>query len=86
MRSRKPGRDTSKVEILNISRDGIWLLVKPKEYFLPYKDFPWFEDAKISQICNVSLLRHHLRWEDLDVDLELESLKNLEHYPLKYAS
>lgn len=59
--------------------------MKPKEYFLSYEDFPWFKDARVSEICDVTF-RHgfHLRWEQLDVDLELDSLEHPERYPLKY--
>jgi hypothetical protein len=80
------GKSTSKVDVLNISKNGIWLLADNTEYFLPYKDFPWFKEAKISEIYKVKLThRHHLHWPDLDVDLELESLQNLEKYPLVYC-
>jgi len=73
------------VEILNVSARGIWLLVKGKEYFLSYKDFPWFKNARLSEIENVRLVHgHHLCWEDLDVDLALESLEHPNQYPLKY--
>ncbi len=85
MRSTELGTSTSKVEVLNISASGIWLYVKGKEYFLSYKDFPWFRDARISEVQNVRLIHgHHLSWNDLDVDLDLSSLENLERYPLKY--
>jgi hypothetical protein len=68
---------------MNISRHGIWLLVKNKEYFLPYIDFPWFKDVKINAIFEVKLLHsHHLYWPQLDVDIELASLENLTQYPL----
>ncbi|MBI3306523.1 MAG: DUF2442 domain-containing protein [Candidatus Omnitrophica bacterium] len=84
-KSQKPGKSTSKVEILNISKNGIWLYVKTKEYFLSYQDFPWFSDATVSEIFDVKLIHgFHLRWEQLDVDLELESLEHPERYPLKY--
>ncbi len=86
MKSQSAGTSTSAVEILNVSRHGVWLYVKGKEYFLSYKDFPWFEEARLSQICRVSLLHgHHLHWTDLDVDLDLDSLENADRYPLKYA-
>ncbi len=82
---RKPGRNISRVNILNISQDGIWVYVKAKEYFLTYEHFPWFKEAKVAEIYNVKLLHgHHLRWPQLDVDLELESLEHPERYPLKY--
>ena len=86
-RLRKPGRNTSRVEILNISQGGIWLYVRSKEYFLPYENFPWFKQAKVAEIYNVKLLHgHHLRWPQLDIDLELESLEHPEQYPLSYTA
>ena len=85
MKSPNAGTSISVVEILNVSTHGIWLYVKGKEYFLPYKEFPWFREARLSQIHKVSLLHgHHLRWSDLDVDLDLDSLEHSERYPLKY--
>ncbi len=73
------------VKVTNISINGIWLLAKNREYFLPYNDFPWFKDAKVSAIFNVKLLHsHHLYWPQLDVDIELASLESIENYPLVY--
>ena len=84
---RRPGKSTSKVEILNISQGGIWLYVQSREYFLPYEHFPWFKQARVSEIYDVKLQhRHHLRWPQLDVDLELESLEHPERYPLRYSA
>jgi len=85
MKLAERGTSTSKVEILNVSPHGVWLLVRGKEYFLPYQEFPWFKDARLSEIENVQLVHgHNLRWEDLDVDLALESLEHLGRYPLRY--
>lgn len=85
MKSPALGKNTSSAEVENISRHGIWLLVKGREYFLAYGDYPWFADAKLSEIHNVKLLRgKYLHWPDLDVDLELDSLSNREQYPLLY--
>lgn len=54
---------------------------------MPYEHFPWFKQAKVSEIYNVKLLHgHHLRWEQLDIDLELESLEHPERYPLRYKN
>ena len=76
MKLKKNGKSTSKVEVQNISRFGIWLFVKDKEYFLPFKIYPWFKEAKVSEIQNVHLHHeHHLSWPSLDVDLEVESIK-----------
>ena len=86
MKSYTLGKSISIVEVLNISKNGIWLYVKGNEYHLPYKDYPWFKDAAISKIYKVKLLSHsqHLYWPELDIDLELDSLKNPNHYPLVF--
>jgi len=85
MRSKQLGANTSDVEVTNISRHGLWLLVAGKEYFLPYQDYPWFKEARLGEILNIELLRgSHLHWPALDVDLCLESLDNPEAYPLIY--
>ena len=73
------------VSVENISPFGIWLFVKNKEYFLSYKDYPYFCNQSINAIKNVKLLHgFHLYWPDLDVDLEIDNLENPEKYPLKY--
>ena len=85
MKSSALGKSTSPVEVQEISHHGIWIYVKGREYFLPYKDYPWFKEAKISEVFNVQLLHGmHLHWPDLDVDLELEALQHPEKYPLIY--
>jgi len=87
MKSKTAGTNTSNkpVEVTNISANGLWLIVHGKEYFLPYKNFPWFKQATIEQILHVKLLhKSDLHWPDLDVDLDTESLEDLEAYPLAY--
>ena len=85
MKLRKPGADTSKVEIVHISPNGVWLFAKGREHFLAYDEFPWFKKATVAEIHHVQLLHgRHLRWKDLDVDLDFESLGQLEQYPLMY--
>ena len=87
MKSKKRGKNISGVEVSNISKHGVWLYVNAREYFLPYRDFPWFKNARVVEIHDVKLLnKHHLYWKTLDVDLELESLEHLEQYPLRYAA
>jgi len=83
MISKKHGKSTSKAEVLGVSSNGLWILVLDKEYFLPYKDFPWFKKANVEEVFNLILLKKkYLQWPELDVDLELNSLENLEQYPL----
>ena len=85
MKSKKNGKDTLKVEVQNISGHGFWLFVKDKEYFLPFEIYPWFKEAKVSEIQNVCLHHeHHLSWPSLDVDLEVESIESPNKYPMLY--
>ena len=83
MRSSAPGKNTSPVEVQDITRHGIWLFVKGREFMLSFEDYPWFKDAAISAAHNVRLLHEsHLHWPDLDVDLDMASLEHPGHYPL----
>lgn len=85
MNSSVLGTVTSGVEVTNMDRFGLWILVKEKEYFLPYEDYPWFKNAKVDQILNVQLLHEdHIRWPELDIDLCIESLEKPADYPLFY--
>ena len=83
MRSSLLGKDTSHAEVLDISRLGVWLFARGREFFLPFEDYPWFKKARVSAVYNVKLQhRKHLYWPDLDVDLDLDSLLFPEQYPL----
>jgi hypothetical protein len=87
MRSSIRGTRTSEAEVTNVDKFGVWLLVRDKEYFLPYEEYPWFRDATIGDILSVQLLHEdHLRWPKLDVDLCVESIENPESFPLTYQA
>jgi hypothetical protein len=82
MKSEKHGKSIS-ASVENITPFGIWLFVKAKEYFLSYKDYPFFKDQPLHAIQKVQLLHgYHLYWPDLDVDLEIDVLEHPERYPL----
>lgn len=84
-RSSLHGKNTSVAEIQNISNHGLWVLVKDREFFIPFVRYPWFKKANIEQIYAVECLHgRHLRWEALDIDVELDALENPEKYPLIY--
>ena len=84
MKSSHLGKPISEVE-MNISSFGVWLLCYDQEYFLPYEQFPWFKEAKLSELYHIELLhKHHLYWPSLDIDLHLDSLTHIEKYPLIY--
>ena len=83
MKSETLGTSISEAEVTQLSKHGIWLLLREKEYFLSFDNFPWFKDASLSAIQNVSLLNaNHLYWPDLDIDLAVESIKHPKKFPL----
>jgi len=87
MKSQIVGENISEVEVLNISKHGLWLFLRGREHFLPFEDFPWFKNASVGSILNVHLPQsHHLYWPDLDVDLEIESILSPKKYPLIHNS
>ncbi|HEY5637302.1 MAG TPA: DUF2442 domain-containing protein [Burkholderiales bacterium] len=83
MKSVKPGKRTSRVEVTNVSKHGFWLLMGGQERFVPFEQFPWFREAPIGHLLNVELpSAHHLYWPDLDVDIAVESIDHPERFPL----
>jgi len=73
------------VEVTHIDTRGLWLYVDGHEHYMPYDQFPWFEDATVKQISRVKRIRSgHFHWPDLDVDLTLDMIDHPERYPLKY--
>jgi len=81
MKSKMPGIDISEIEVVNIDNHGFWVFIKGEEYFLDYEHYPWFRDARISEILNVQLLHEtHLYWPALDVDLTIEILNSPDKY------
>ncbi|HZL79726.1 MAG TPA: DUF2442 domain-containing protein [Candidatus Limnocylindrales bacterium] len=83
MKSANIGADISKVEVLNVSPHGFWLLVGEREHFLSFTDFPWFRGATLQQLFAVEMSHgNHLYWPELDVDLDLERIQHPEKFPL----
>lgn len=83
MKSETLGNSTSDIEVTNISKNGLWLLLGDRELFLPFSEFPWFKEAPVSAILNVEWLQpDHLHWPDLDIDLTVESIEHPERFPL----
>ncbi len=76
------GDSTSAVEVTNISSHGLWILVRGREYFLPYADFPWFKDQPLKAILQVEEpTRDHYYWPAIDVDLTTEMIEFPERFP-----
>jgi len=79
----KQSTELTSVSVRSIMPDGIFLSVYGNDYYLSYNRIPWFQHAKLSDIFNVSMMGDDaIRWEALDVDLEIDSLIHPERYPL----
>ena len=71
------------VSVLMINAQGIMLSVLGHDYFLSYNRIPWMQDAPIRSVLNVQMSGPAaIEWPDLDVDLEIDSLRHPERYPL----
>ena len=83
MISAQPVTGTWGVELANVSRHGLRLIVDGRKRYLPFAEFPWFRDATIGQLFLIERpTADHLRWPELDVDLTLESIDRPEDFPL----
>ena len=71
------------VSVLMINAQGIMLSVQGQDYFLSYNRIPWMQDAPIRSVLNVQMsVPEAIEWPDLDIDLEIDSLRHPERYPL----
>lgn len=69
--------------VLMINSQGVMLSVLGNDYFISYNRIPWLKDARISDVLNIEISgRSAITWPALDIDLEIESLKHPERYPL----
>ena len=70
-----------------INAHGILLFVGGKEYYLSYDRYPWFRNAKVSDVLDVTIPdEDSLRWDAIDVDLEIDSIIHPERYPITFRS
>ena len=66
-----------------INAQGLMISVGGQDYFLSYNRVPWMRTAPVNSVLNVQMCgRNAIEWPELDVDLELESLRHPERYPL----
>jgi DNA-directed RNA polymerase subunit E'/Rpb7 len=82
MKSEAGGKITLEAEVTQIDKQGIWILIGEKEYFLPHEQFPQFRKATVDQIHNVQLVDNRdLHWPDLKINLLVESIGKPQHVP-----
>ena len=76
-------KELTQVRVLMINDKGIMLSVKGNDYFISYNRIPWMKNACISDALGVQMSgRNAIEWPKLDIDLEIDSLKHPERYPL----
>ena len=69
------------VSVLMINAQGMMLSVLGQDYFVSYNRVPWLRDVRVSSALNVRMAGPNaIEWPELDVDLEIESLKHPERY------
>jgi hypothetical protein len=84
---KKRGKHIYASEVTAVGRDGFWFISQDKEYFVPFSNYPVFRQATVEQIYGLEeIAPGQLRWDSLDVDIELGALENPERYPLKFAA
>ena len=82
-RTSKDNLQHTSVAVLMINAQGMLISVQGNDYFLSYNRVPWLRDARISSVLNVRMSGPRaIEWPELDVDLEVDSLRHPERYPL----
>ena len=61
---------TTTAEVTMINARGILLFVGGKEYYLSYDRYPWFRNAKVSDVLDVTMPdEESLRWDAIATPL-----------------
>ena len=79
----KNNTNSTSASVLMINAQGIMISVCGQDYFLSYNRIPWMRDAAIKDVLNIQMCGNEaVEWPNLDIDLELDSLRHPERYPL----
>ena len=79
----KSNINSTLADVLMINDRGIMISVQGQDYFLSYNRVPWMRDATINEVLDVRMSgKNAIEWPKLDVDLEIDSLRHPERYPL----
>ena len=71
------------VNVLMINAQGIMISVGGQDFFLSYNRIPWMREASIKDVLDVQMCGNEaIEWPSLDIDLEIDSLRHPERYPL----
>lgn len=78
---------TAAISVENITPFAVWVFDGKKEYAIPFSEFPCLGKVSVDQLMHPTLSHgFHLRWEELDIDIDLRSLDHLEDFPLYFES
>lgn len=78
---------TKSISVENITPFAIWVFDGKQEHVIPFHEFPVLKKASVEDLMAPTLSHgFHLRWENIDVDIDLRSLNHLEDYPLYFES
>ena len=79
----KSNISSTSVDVLMINDKGVMISVQGQDYFLSYNRVPWMRDATINEVLDVQMSgKNAIEWPKLEVDLEVDSLRHPERYPL----
>ena len=79
----KNNTNGTSVSVLMINSQGIMISVGGQDFFLSYNRIPWMREASIKDVLDVQMCGNEaIEWPSLDVDLEIDSLRHPERYPL----
>lgn len=71
------------VSVLMINDKGLMLSVLGQDYFVSFNRLPWMKNAPVRDVLDVQMSGDEaIEWPKLDIDLEIDSLKHPERYPL----
>lgn len=80
---KKPSSQDTSASVLMINDKGLMISVQGQDYFISYNRIPWMRNASIADALNVQMCgRNAIEWPSLDVELETDSMKRPERYPL----
>ncbi len=79
----KSNSSNMSVSVLMINDKGLMLSVLGQDYFVSFNRLPWMKTAPVCDVLDVRMAGDDaIEWPRLDVDLEIDSLKHPERYPL----
>ena len=73
------GSGMSGVEVINITKHGIWLVTRDHELFISFKEFPWFRDVTVRKLMNVEQSTPARLYWQISALISLLNLSDVSH-------